>query len=111
MRPLLPETKIHQIAKQSMEGFHNSTVQECMAAVESNEWVVIGMAQNVVVKKARQYLEERSISYKYLEYGSYFSNWRRRLAIKLWTGWPTFPQIFHKGVLVGGFSDLKKYQQ
>ena len=38
---------------------------------------------------------------------------RERLAIKMWSGWPTYPQIFIKGTLVGGASDLKKtdYQQ
>jgi monothiol glutaredoxin len=36
--------------------------------------------------------------------------WKKRLAIKLWTGWPTFPQIFHKGVLIGGAKDLEAYK-
>ena len=31
------------------------------------------------------------IDFYYLEYGSYFSQWHRRLALKMWTGWPTFP--------------------
>ena len=39
-------------------------------------------------------------------YGNYLSGWRRRLALKLWTGWPTFPMIFIGGALVGGASDL-----
>ena len=47
----------------------------------------------------------------YLEYGSYFSQWRRRLAIKMWTGWPTYPQVFVKGVLVGGFTELQSLVQ
>ena len=25
----------------------------------------------------------------------------------MWTGWPTFPQIFVNGVLVGGAEDLE----
>ena len=32
----------------------------------------------------------------------------RRLALKMWTGWPTFPMVFVKGVLIGGASDLAK---
>jgi glutaredoxin-related protein len=44
--------------------------------------------------------------YKYLEYGSYFGPWRRRNALKMWTGWPTFPMVFVKGVLVGGAKEL-----
>jgi monothiol glutaredoxin len=40
--------------------------------------------------------------------GSFASKSRcRRNALKLWTGWPTFPMVFVKGVLVGGFDDLK----
>ena len=42
------------------------------------------------------------IAHHYLEYGSYFSEWRRRNALKMWTGWPTFPMVFVKGALVGG---------
>ncbi|MNR59923.1 hypothetical protein D3C85_1812870 [compost metagenome] len=44
----------------------------------------------------------------YLEYGSYLSQWRRRTALKMWSGWPTLPMVFINGALVGGFQDLKK---
>ncbi|MFT5930783.1 MAG: monothiol glutaredoxin, partial [Oceanospirillaceae bacterium] len=30
------------------------------------------------------------------------------LAIKMWSGWPTYPQVFVNGTLVGGASDLQK---
>jgi len=46
------------------------------------------------------------VPYHYLEYGSYFSDWRRRTALKMWTGWPTFPMVFVKGTLVGGAAEL-----
>jgi monothiol glutaredoxin len=26
----------------------------------------------------------------------------------MWTGWPTFPMIFVKGELIGGFQDLER---
>jgi glutaredoxin-related protein len=26
----------------------------------------------------------------------------------MWTGWPTFPMVFVKGSLVGGYDDVKK---
>jgi len=64
------------------------------------------MAQNPFPKKACRALDAQRIAYTYLEYGSYFNNWRRRNALKMWTGWPTFPMVFVKGVLVGGASDL-----
>ncbi len=52
-------------------------------------------------------LNEAKIAFTYIEYGSYFSEWRKRLAIKLWSGWPTFPQVFVRGELIGG-KDLTK---
>jgi monothiol glutaredoxin len=55
----------------------------------------------------RKALADAGVEATYLEYGSYFSKWRERLAIKLWSGWPTFPQVFVKGVLIGG-EDLTK---
>jgi hypothetical protein len=59
------------------------------------------------VRKVRQALDEASVAHKYLEYGSYLSKWKERLAIKLWSGWPTFPQVFVRGTLMGG-EDLTK---
>jgi glutaredoxin-related protein len=53
-------------------------------------------------------LDAAKIPYQYLEYGSYLAEWRRRNALKMWTGWPTFPMVFVKGVLVGGADDLEK---
>ena len=76
-------------------------------AVRIHPIVVVGMAQNPVVKKARKILADSGHQYKYLEYGSYFSAWKQRLAVKLWSGWPTFPQIFVSGMLVGGCSDMQ----
>jgi glutaredoxin-related protein len=36
------------------------------------------------------------------------SAWRTRNALKIWTGWPTFPMVFVRGVLVGGAEDLQR---
>jgi monothiol glutaredoxin len=44
-----------------------------------------------------------------VEYGSYFSMWKPRLALKLWAGWPTYPMVFNKGILIGGNSDLERF--
>jgi glutaredoxin-related protein len=48
------------------------------------------------------------VDHQYLEYGSYLRDWRTRLALKMWTGWPTFPMVFVRGQLVGGAQDLEK---
>jgi len=91
----------------TIEGYYPETIREIEDAVRSEPVVVVGMAQNPHVKNVRQALDEAKIAYKYLEYGSYFGEWKRRLAIKMWSGWPTFPQVFVKGVLFGG-EDLTK---
>jgi glutaredoxin-related protein len=109
MRKILNPQQIEDKAVLKISQFHSQVVDEVEKAIQQNEWVVVGMTQNPVVKKARALLEAKSIPFKYLEYGSYFSMWKERLAIKLWSGWPTFPQVFHKGKLVGGFDDLQKY--
>lgn len=94
-------------ALDKMKGFHADTIAEIEKAVGSHDVVVVGMAQNPHVRKVRAALDEAKIPFHYLEYGSYFSEWKKRLAIKLWSGWPTFPQVFVKGELVGG-EDLTK---
>jgi glutaredoxin-related protein len=98
----LPTASISEPAREKLAAFHPDVVREVVAALESNDVVVIGMAQNPHVKRARKALTEANIGFHYLEYGSYLSDWQKRLAIKLWSGWPTFPQIFVHGVLVGG---------
>lgn len=107
-RPLLPEDKCTPAVAEAMSGFHRDIVEQVRAAVEKDAVVVVGMAQNPVVKKARQALEQANIPFTYLEYGSYFGMWKQRLAIKLWSGWPTFPQVFVRGVLIGGFQETHK---
>jgi glutaredoxin-related protein len=82
-------------------------VEAVKTAVERDHVVVVGMAQNPVVKKARRLLEQADVAFTYLEYGSYLSAWKPRLAIKLWAGFPTFPMIFVDGTLVGGASELE----
>lgn len=91
----------------AMTRFHSDVVEEVKKAVANDNVVIVGMGWNPVVKKARRILDEKKISYTYLEYGNYLTAWRKRLAIKLWSGWPTFPQVFVKGTLVGGCTDLE----
>ena len=100
MRPTLD--RIDSKAAQAMTEFHGEFLAKVKAVVERDVLVVIGMKQNPVVKKLRANLKTAGIQYKYLEYGSYVSMWKERLAIKLWSGWPTFPQVFVRGTLIGG---------
>ena len=57
---------------------------------------------------ARRALAAAGVEHVYLEYGNYFGHWRRRNALKMWSGWPTFPMVFVKGVLVGGAAELER---
>ena len=58
--------------------------------------------------QARRLLDSAGLRHTYLEYGSYLSDWRRRNALKMWTGWPTLPMVFVKGTLIGGATDLER---
>lgn len=107
-RPLLPADKVSPVVHDILSGFHRHIVDEVSTAVARDHVVVVGMAQNPVVKRARKLLDAEGIRYTYLEYGSYFSRWKERLAIKLWAGFPTFPMVFVDGTLVGGNSELEK---
>lgn len=107
-RSILDEAHIHPAIRDTIANNHADIVKEVQAAVAQNDVVIVGMAQNPMPKKARKLLDRQNLGYKYLEYGSYLSEWRRRNALKMWTGWPTFPMVFVKGVLVGGANDLQK---
>ncbi len=88
--------------------FHADLVQEVAKAIADEKVVVVGVSGLQPGKRARQLLDAQKVAYRYLEYGSYFAGWRRRLALKIWVGWPTFPLVFVKGTFVGGASDLQK---
>ena len=106
-RQILDEDRIHPAIRSKVAGHQQAIVQEVMSAVRANDMLVVGMAMNPFCGKARAALEQAGQPFKYLEYGGYFNNWRARNALKLWTGWPTFPMVFVKGTLVGGSSELR----
>ena len=106
-RQTLDETRLHPAIRDKVANLNADTVHNVQAAASSNPVLVVGMAQNPHCRRARQALDAAGVPYHYLEYGSYFSEWRRRGSLKMWAGWPTFPMVFVKGVLVGGASDLK----
>lgn len=107
-RNILGEAQIHPAVRDKIANYRTDILKEVQAAVAANDIVVVGMRQNPFPKKARKLLDAAGLAYKYLEYGSYFGEWRRRLALKMWTGWPTFPMVFVKGVLIGGAEDIAR---
>ena len=99
------------LATKFLEGFHESVVEEVRKTVMEQDVVVIGMFLNPHVMYIKKALQKENIAFTYLEYGGYFSQWKQRLAIKMWSGWPTFPQIFVKGTLMGGNKRTQKSLQ
>lgn len=106
-RAILDETQIHPAARASIGGKHGDIVREVQAAIAAHQVVVVGMALNPFPRKARKILDVLGTPYQYLQYGSYLNQWHRRNALKMWSGWPTFPMVFVNGVLVGGASELQ----
>ena len=104
-RTVLASENLTPEALDAINGYHGQVVQEVANNVSAHKVVVVGMAMNPFVKKARKALDDAGIAYKYLEFGGYASMWKPRLAIKLWSGWPTYPQVFVDGKLVGGFKE------
>jgi len=108
MRTILDETRLHPAIREVVANSHADIVHNVQAASMSNPVLVVGMAQNPFCKKARRLLDTAGQPYQYLEYGSYLGQWRKRNALKMWSGWPTFPMVFVKGTLIGGAEELAK---
>ncbi|MCO4744853.1 MAG: glutaredoxin [Proteobacteria bacterium] len=98
--PARPPVTAHVAEKQ--EHFHKATVDEVRSAVAAHDIVVVGMTVNPHVSRVCKALDEAGLEHHYIGYGGYHSKWKERLALKLWTGWPTFPQVFVNGQFIGG---------
>lgn len=107
-RSILDEAHLHPSIVQYVSNNHADIVGEVQSALASNAVVLVGMAQNPFPRRARKALDKINAPYKYLEYGSYLSQWRRRTALKMWTGWSSFPMVFVKGILIGGYQQLQQ---
>jgi len=110
-RVLLEESRVHPAIRARISEEGRAVIAEVEAAVAANAIVVVGMAWNPFPRQARKWLDGAGIPYKYIEYGSYFSDWRKRLPLKLWTGWTTFPMIFIQGEFIGGAAELMRMNQ
>ena len=86
-RSILDESRIHPAIRDTIANHNADIVREVQDAIASNDVVVVGMKQNPFPRKARKALDAAGLPYKYLEYGSYINGWRRRNALKMWTGW------------------------
>jgi len=107
-RAVLAESHIHPAVRDKIARHQSAIVREVQDAVAAHPVVVVGMGINPFPKQARRLLDEAGVPYHYIAYGSYFSKWRERNALKMWTGWPTLPMVFVRGTLIGGAEDLQK---
>jgi monothiol glutaredoxin len=107
-RPVLDEARIHPAIRDRIATHHADIVGEVQQSISTHAVVVVGMRGNPFPRKARRALDAAGIAYQYLEYGSYLKLWRRRNALKMWTGWPTFPMVFVRGQLIGGADELQR---
>lgn len=105
MRHVLEEARIHEGIRSQVSDNNREIVDEVKRATTEHDLVVVGMKTNPHPKRAIGALKKAGIAYKYLEYGSYTGLWRRRNALKMWTGWPTLPMVFVKGTLIGGANE------
>ncbi len=106
MRHVLEEARIHEGIRGQVSERNRDIVEEVERAAAEHDLVVVGMKTNPHPKRAIGALEKAGIAYEYLEYGSYTGPWRRRNALKMWTGWPTLPMVFVKGTLIGGANEI-----
>jgi monothiol glutaredoxin len=107
-RHVLDVSRLHPAIQDRLAHWQAPIVQAVQAASLSHALLVVGMGGNPYCKRARKLLEQTGHPFHYLGYGSYVSQWKERLALKMWTGWPTFPMVFVKGTLVGGFTELRQ---
>jgi len=107
-RAVLAVERIHPAVRERIAGRHRPIVDEVEAAAAAHPVLVVGMFGNPHCLRARRALKAAGQPFEYLEYGSYLSQWRRRNALKMWTGWPTFPMVFVKGTLIGGADELTR---
>lgn len=106
-RAVLAEAQIHPAVRERIAMHHAALIADVQRAVAAHSVVVVGMGMNPFPRKARRLLNAAGIAHHYMAYGSYLSQWRPRNALKMWTGWPTFPLVFVKGVFIGGADDLE----
>ena len=106
-RDVLPHARTAPAAAQQIHRFHRDYLEQVQTAVARDHVVVVGMGQNPWVGRACRALKGAGIAFTAIDHGNYLFGYRRRLAVKMWTGFSTFPQVFVDGVLIGGHHELK----
>jgi glutaredoxin-related protein len=106
-RATFDAARIHPAIGDQLAGYQAELIARVELLIQQHDIVIVGMTMNPFPGRARRLLDEQGVRYEYLGLGSYLSQWRLRLGLKMWTGWPTFPMIFVKRTFIGGFRELK----
>ena len=77
-RPILAEDQIHPAIRATVASLHSDVLAEVQSAMARHAVVVVGMAGNPFVRKARRALDAAGVAHHDLDYGSYVAQWRRR---------------------------------
>jgi monothiol glutaredoxin len=107
-RVIFDQDKIHPAVADKLGGYQAELIERVRSLVSQHDVVIVGMTMNPFPGRARKLLEQQGVAYEYLGLGSYLSQWRVRLGLKMWTGWPTFPMIFVKRTFIGGYAELRR---
>ena len=107
-RFILPSVKIHPAIQKFVAEDHQFIIKDAIEAIEKYDILIITMAGNPFCHRAVKLLGSTGVNFHEIKIGSYLSQWRKRTALKMWSGWQSIPIIFVQGVLIGGFEDLKK---
>ncbi|HEX2877169.1 MAG TPA: glutaredoxin domain-containing protein [Polyangiaceae bacterium] len=107
-RATFDPARVHPAITGKLGSYQSELISRVEGLIQQHDVVIVGMAMNPFPGRARKLLDAQGIKYEYLGLGSYLSQWRVRLGLKMWTGWPTFPMIFVKRTFIGGFQDLKR---
>jgi len=89
-RSILDEDHIHPAIREKVAAHHADIVREVQEAISESAVVVVGMAMNPFPRKARRLLDAAHVPCDTSGTGVTCRKWRRRNALKMWTGWPTF---------------------
>lgn len=108
-RLIFDTNKIAPHVLENMKDDQSPIINEVSSAIASNKVVVVGMKGNPFCKKAVKALNNEDINHCYLEYGSYLAEWKKRLSLKMWLGWKTFPMVFINGQFIGGHAELVEF--
>lgn len=94
---------VHVFNKQYTELLTNLANQ-----IETDTVVVIDISNGAYIEKIDSIFRMKGLEISYVEVGTPFTKIQERDAIKAWSGWHTFPQIFVNGYLIGGHEELRK---